>query len=272
MADIFISYAHEDKERVAPIVDELEKIGWSVFWDKKIPAGERWHIYIAKALGDSQCVLVVWSKHSIVSESVIEEALVAKEKGVLVPICLDRVELPLGFKLIQAPDLSDWGNNSSHQSFLDLQSDITSRISSSKPSLPTASPSSQSKVLSAVPKLKIGDNYGGGKVAFIDATGQHGVIAAEADLPGGDKYSWEAAKKACSDLRENGYSDWRLPSKEELNQLYINRSAVGGFADVNYWSSTEYDATTAQTLNFGSGDQSYASKYGEWRVRPVRAF
>ena len=120
--------------------------------------------------------------------------------------------------------------------------------------------------------LVIGDKYGGGKVAFLDATGQHGLIAAEADLPGEDKYSWDAAKKACKELRENGYNDWYLPSKEELNQLYLNRSAVGGFASGVYWSSTEDNAVNAWGQNFVDGYQIGNLKDDEWRVRPVRAF
>ncbi|MEI6758548.1 MAG: DUF1566 domain-containing protein, partial [Chlorobium sp.] len=121
--------------------------------------------------------------------------------------------------------------------------------------------------------MKVGDEYGGGKIAWIDATGKHGLIAAKADLPGADKYTWYAAKKACEDLVENGYSDWYLPSKDELNRLFYAKSAVGGFADSSYWSSTEGSAGSAWIQGFGSGGQSYSgNKYGEWRVRPVRRF
>ena len=82
--------------------------------------------------------------------------------------------------------------------------------------------------------LKIGAEYGGGKIAWLDATGQHGLIAAKADLSGGEIYNWEAAKKACRELVNNGYSDWHLPTKEELNKLYHAKSDVGGFADYYY--------------------------------------
>jgi Protein of unknown function (DUF1566)/Pentapeptide repeats (8 copies) len=132
----------------------------------------------------------------------------------------------------------------------------------------------------AIKNVRIGSNYQGGKIAYIFKPGDkgyvdgglHGLIAAEADLPGGDKYRWEAAKKACDDLNEKGYSDWYLPSKEELSQLYLNRSAVGGFVDSVYWSSTEYSARVAWVQGFDDGGQNYYYKYSEWRVRPVRAF
>ena len=72
--------------------------------------------------------------------------------------------------------------------------------------------------------------------------------------------------------RGGGYSDWFLPSKSELNQLYINRSAVGGFVADYYWSSTEDDADSAWVQGFGGGYQGNSGKSSLWRVRPVRAF
>ena len=72
--------------------------------------------------------------------------------------------------------------------------------------------------------------------------------------------------------RGGGYDNWYLPSKEELNQLYLNRSAVGGFASGVYWSSTEYVANLAWSQFFDDGYQSGDYKGGECRVRPVRAF
>jgi len=128
---------------------------------------------------------------------------------------------------------------------------------------------------------QIGNYSGGGKIAYIFQPGdkgyvdgeRHGLIAAEADLPGGDKYTWEAAKKACDDLSEHDCSDWRLPSKEELNQLYLNRSAVGGFSVNYYWSSTEGSANYAWYQNFYDGSQYYFYiKSLNLCVRAVRAF
>jgi hypothetical protein len=68
------------------------------------------------------------------------------------------------------------------------------------------------------------------------------------------------------------YGDWFLPSKGELNRMYVNRVAIGGFSTDYYWSSSEdtNDAAWAQT--FGNGNQLNAGKTSTNYVRPVRAF
>jgi formylglycine-generating enzyme required for sulfatase activity len=116
-ADIFISYAHEDELRVRSIVYELERLGLTVFWDRTIPVGKTWHRHIETALVESNCVVVIWSKFSIVSEWVIEEAEYAKGKKILVPLLIDTVQPPFGFKRIQAANLSGWNNDQSHPEF-----------------------------------------------------------------------------------------------------------------------------------------------------------
>src|SRR5215207_4887388 len=107
-SDIFVSYAREDQARVAPMVAAFEACGWSVFWDRRIPAGQTWRSYIGRALDEARCVVVTWSEHSIRSEWVIEEADDGRERGILVPVFLDPVRPPRGFRSIQAADLSGW--------------------------------------------------------------------------------------------------------------------------------------------------------------------
>ena len=68
------------------------------------------------------------------------------------------------------------------------------------------------------------------------------------------------------------YGDWFLPSKGELNQMYVNKTAIGGFASVDYWSSSEYDAVIARSQYFLNGVQGSDIKTFAGYVRPVRAF
>ena len=111
----------------------------------------------------------------------------------------------------------------------------------------------------------------GGFVVFEE--NGHGLVAAITDL-GNMDMDWNSAKTACEELILNGYSDWHLPSKEELNLVYVNlkQVGVGGFASNAYWSSTENANGNAWSQNFGSGYQNYANKNYTYSVRAVRAF
>ena len=118
MADIFISYAREDQEVAQQLAGALEAQGWSVFWDRVIPAGETWRSFTGKALKDAQCVVVAWSTSSIDSDWVHEEAEDAKERGILVPVFIESVAPPFGFRAIQAADLVGWNGDARADSFV----------------------------------------------------------------------------------------------------------------------------------------------------------
>ena len=68
------------------------------------------------------------------------------------------------------------------------------------------------------------------------------------------------------------YDDWYLPSTDELNLLYIQRTSVGGFVVGYYWSSSEINATSAWLQFFIDGYQGGGTKNTAYYVRPVRAF
>lgn len=106
MNDVFISYAQEDEAFVKELDTLLSHEGFSVFWDRRIAVGQTWRNVIASALAEARCVVVVWSSHSIASEFVAEEADDAKARGILHPVFIDHVQAPLGFRSIQAADLT----------------------------------------------------------------------------------------------------------------------------------------------------------------------
>jgi len=119
VADFFISYASEDRERVAPIADFLESKGWSVWWDRRLNAGTSFDREIERELDAASCVLVVWSKFSIESDWVRTEAEEGMTRSALVPILIDPVRPPLAFRRIQAQDISNGFNESAKSDLVD---------------------------------------------------------------------------------------------------------------------------------------------------------
>ncbi|MCZ6890321.1 MAG: AAA family ATPase [Gammaproteobacteria bacterium] len=105
MAQVFVSYASEDRSRVAPLVAAIEQAGWSVWWDRKIDGGAAWEREIERELDESRCVVVVWSAVSIESDWVRTEAGEGQERGVLLPIAIDDVRPPLAFRRTQTLEL-----------------------------------------------------------------------------------------------------------------------------------------------------------------------
>ena len=112
MSDIFISYASQERDRVQPLISALETTGWSIFWDRTIPAGKTWRQVIGSEIRACRSVLVVWTEHSVTSEWVLEEAETGKRRGILIPVLLDNVEPPFGFGNIQAANLTAWNGDS----------------------------------------------------------------------------------------------------------------------------------------------------------------
>ena len=150
--------------------------------------------------------------------------------------------------------------------------------------------------------LSIGEIYKGGIVFYLDGNGG-GLVCAESDQNaivhwgcygttiGGTGTSigtgaanttsitagcseTDFAARLCHDLVLNGYSDWFLPSKDELNLMYQNLkpAGIGGLAEGTYWSSSEVSSYHTWLQNFYSGSQHSYDKSTNFRVRAVRAF
>lgn len=118
MADIFLSYTEKDRDAVRRLAEMLQSVGWSVWWDRRIPAGLTWRSVLDRELQSMRCMVVLWSLHSVQSEWVCEEAAEGRRLGRLVPVAIDRVRPPAGFREIQAADLVDWDGS---RDFVGLQ-------------------------------------------------------------------------------------------------------------------------------------------------------
>ena len=148
----------------------------------------------------------------------------------------------------------------------------------------------------------IGQQTQGGVVFWIDSTNQHGLVAAVSDQA--SSVTWydtayattnavrdglyagksntdhitinqgagNYAAQVCAIYQGGGYGDWYLPSTSELNLLYLQSNAVGGFSAGIYWSSTEVGNNFAGTISFVNGASAQGDKSGANNVRAIRAF
>ena len=120
--------------------------------------------------------------------------------------------------------------------------------------------------------LKVGDKANGGIVAMVKK--KHGLIVSEVHLV---DLNWEQGKRACSEYRGGGFSDWRLPSRNEIEEIYYTLQSTGivKFESCYYWSGTENTGirSLAWSFDFNTG-RAYNSHNKETlkRIIAVRSY
>lgn len=113
---LFLSYARSDQARATALARALEGRGYRVWWDGLIEGGSAFARSISDALEAADAVLVLWSKNSIESDWVRDEAAQGRDRHRLLPLSLDGTPPPLGFRQYQCIDLSHWhGRNGAGQ-------------------------------------------------------------------------------------------------------------------------------------------------------------
>ncbi|MEI9993971.1 MAG: toll/interleukin-1 receptor domain-containing protein [Rhizomicrobium sp.] len=118
MADIFISYAREDREWVEKLANAFVGEGYSVWWDFDLLVGKRYRESIETELANAKAAVVVWSQHSVHSDFVRDEAEEAQQRNILVPILKEAVRPPAGFRQLQTAELSTWsGGDLTHSEY-----------------------------------------------------------------------------------------------------------------------------------------------------------
>lgn len=108
MASVFLSYDREDAARARSIALALEKAGHTVWWDLHIKGGAEYGKVIEQALAEADAVVVLWSTCSVDSAWVRDEAAAGRDSGRLIPVLLEPVNPPMGFRQYQNVDLTKW--------------------------------------------------------------------------------------------------------------------------------------------------------------------
>ncbi len=131
MSDIFISYFHHDRPHAEVLARALEAEGLSVWWDRTIPAGLNFDQVIEEALNAAKVVIVLWSRGSVKSRWVLNEAEEAAARNILVPVFIEeRVRIPLAFRRIQAASLVGWDGSQEAPPFRELVATLAQRTDS----------------------------------------------------------------------------------------------------------------------------------------------
>lgn len=124
MSDIFLAYSRANSKKADQFRVAFEQEGFSVFVDINVPAGERWREHIENQLDACSVLVVLWSKTSVKSDYVKEEADVAKDLQKLIPVMITKCELPYGFRAFQTLNLTSWRGDSNAPQWKRLIEDI----------------------------------------------------------------------------------------------------------------------------------------------------
>jgi hypothetical protein len=162
VTDIFISYASEDRERAGKLAQAFGTMGWSVWWDRRIIVGQAYDQTIERELEAARSIVVLWSKYSIASEWVRNEAAVGVGRGVLVPASLERVQLPLEFRRKQTADLTNWNGEPSHSGFQAVCEGVANVLGGPPPKFQTEPtlPHNRRRIGAVIAILAVGLGFG----------------------------------------------------------------------------------------------------------------
>ena len=140
VTDIFISYSRADRDRIEKLAAVLEADNFNVWWDKNITGGVEFSKETEARLDEAKVVLVVWSKNSIHSNWVADEATEGRERGCLVPIAIDEVKPKIGFRQFQTIAFENWNGEATSPEILELKAALTAQLTGSKPNFSSTIP------------------------------------------------------------------------------------------------------------------------------------
>lgn len=248
MSDIFISYAREDRQRAQIFAEALQKQGWSVWWDRNILSGKLFDEVIEKELYAAKCVIVLWSENSIKSDWVKEEAAEGKKRDILVPVLINDVPIPLGFRRIQTSLLVNWSgtqDNPEYQKLLDSIQEILAPPGEETTGIELSSDDQQIQGS----QMKRESNGKGGKKIFFYITVLFLIILVFLGI----KFGPTIFKQ------DKGRNDYETPPDEYTIDVYADKSVTTG---INVESGDILEFEASGTWSWGRGTTENCSPDG----------
>ncbi len=135
MIDVFISYKREERPKAQAIAQLLADRGYSIWWDIDLLPGDRFSQEITEIIQKATTAIVLWSKLSVESDFVVDEASLARDRDILIPVKLDDCNVPIGFRSLHTLDLQEWDGNPNDSSLELLISAVEKCSAPSKPQL-----------------------------------------------------------------------------------------------------------------------------------------
>ena len=154
MAGVFLSYAREDQACVEGLARVVEQAGHQVWWDRHIDSGKEFGAEIEAALDAADVVVVAWSKESVKSRWVRDEAGVGGDTGRLVPVTIDGSLPPMGFRQFHTLDLVGWKGSKKDRRTGQLLQSIEGRLTGKDKSAAVATSPPPIKRRSAIAAIK----------------------------------------------------------------------------------------------------------------------
>lgn len=213
MGDIFVSFAKEDRERARLLAGALGDRGWSVSWDRTTATGEAFDEGLAAALEDARCVIVLWSRAAAASRRVRAEAEAGLNRGVLVPVLIEAVQPPPGFRRIDAAGLVGWDGDPAHPDFGQLVEAVSELLE--RPAPGKAAPDGIREDESREPEQSESDGAARRRLWIAAAT----LLLAVAGIWGGYQYALHVAElRTRKELRQVALEQERRKAAREARR------------------------------------------------------
>ncbi len=251
MADVFVSYARSDRNRVAPLVAAIEARGWSVWWDPRIAPGQEFDRLIDAELRIARAVLVAWTPVSVDSRWVRGEAREGADRGILVPVRFDLATLPIDVRAIHTIDVDPAAPEAAIEEMLQAiealvlrrEGDPSGAAESAAPALPPPVPANRITIC-VLPFANLGGD--GGQDYFSDGITEDIITELS-------RWRMLSVRSRSASFRYRGVAVDMARVARELDVRFIVEGSVRRIG--------ERMRITAQLIDAGTGEHVWGEKF-----------